>query len=179
MLQMDERVVVARAAGGDANAFATLVRAHQGRVRAFLLRLSSGNHALADDLAQETFLEAFRKLAQYRGEGSFGGWLYRIAYSRFLMDRRTRKETTAEVDLEQSAASEPGNMARLDLTRAMASLSAGERAALTLCYALGHSNEEAAEILSLPLGTVKSHILRGKEKLQNLLGAWRSNEAQA
>jgi len=176
---MEERALAARAALGDAAAFAALVRAHQSRVRAFLLRLSSGNHALADDLAQETFLEAFRKLAQYRGEGSFGGWLYRIAYTRFLMDRRARKEIPAEIDLEPGAARESDDMARLDLERAMASLSPGERAALTLCYALGHSNEEAADILKMPLGTVKSHILRGREKLQNLLGAWRSDEAQA
>ena len=176
---MDERALVVRAARGDAAAFAALVRAHQSRVRAFLLRLSSGDHALADDLAQETFLEAFRKLAQYRGEGSFGGWLYRIAYTRFLMDRRARKEAPSEIDPEPSAASEGSDMARLDLERAMARLSAAERASLTLCYALGHSNEEAAAILKMPLGTVKSHILRGREKLQNLLGAWRSDEAQA
>ena len=176
---MDERALVARAARGDAAAFATLVRAHQSRVRAFLLRLSSGDHALADDLAQETFLEAFRKLSQFRGEGSLGGWLYRIAYTRFLMERRVRKEAPAEIDPEPSMASEGADMARLDLERAMARLSAPERAALTLCYALGHSNEEAAAILSLPLGTVKSHILRGREKLQALLGAWRNGEAQA
>ena len=176
---MDERALAARAARGDAAAFAALVRAHQSRVRAFVLRLCSGDHALADDLAQETFLEAFRKLGQYRAEGSLGGWLYRIAYTRFLMHRRTRKEEPSEAEPDAIATSEPGDMARLDLERAMARLSAPERAALTLCYALGHSNEEASEILKMPLGTVKSHILRGREKLQNLLGAWRNDEAQA
>jgi RNA polymerase sigma-70 factor (ECF subfamily) len=139
-------------------------------VRGFLRRLTRGDAALADDLAQETFLEAWRKLAQYRGEGSFGGWLCGIAWSRFLMDRRRRKEQPLE-DPDQTAAFDPqeSHDARLDLERAMARLAAPERAALTLCYALGHSHGEAAEILSLPLGTIKSHVLRGREKLKAML----------
>lgn len=176
---MDERALAARAARGDANAFTSLVRTHQSRVRGFLLRLSSGDHALADDLAQETFIEAFRKLGQYRSEGSLAGWLFRIAYTRFLMDRRKRKERPTEDEPVESAEGKPASMARLDLTRAMARLTPAERASITLCYALGHSNEEAATILNLPLGTVKSHILRGREKLQKLLGAWRNDEAEA
>ncbi len=176
---MDERALVARAVRGDANAFAALVRAHQSRVRGFSLRLAGGDHALADDLAQETFIEAFRKLAQFRGDGSLAGWLCRIAYSRFLMNRRARKETPSEAEPEDGAESETAGMARLDLERAMAHLMPEERAALTLCYALGHSNEEAAGILSLPLGTVKSHILRGRAKLQKLLTGWRDGEEEA
>ena len=62
-----------------------------------------------------------------------------------------------------------GSAAKLDLERAMARLAPAESAALTLCYALGHSHGEAAEILNLPLGTVKSHVLRGREKLQAML----------
>ena len=151
-------------------AFGRLVREHQSKVRGFLRRLTRGDAALADDLAQETFLEAYRKLAQYRGEGSFSSWLCGIAWSRFLMDRRKRKEEPLdEMDEQAGADPAPASIARLDLERAMARLSAEERAALTLCYALGHSHGEAAEILSLPLGTVKSHVLRGREKLKALL----------
>lgn len=151
-------------------AFGRLVREHQAKVRGFLRRLTRGDAALADDLAQETFLEAYRKLAQYRGEGSFSSWLCGIAWSRFLMERRKRKEEPlGEMDEQASADPAPASIARLDLERAMARLSAEERAALTLCCALGHSHGEAAEILSLPLGTVKSHVLRGREKLKALL----------
>ncbi|HWA90394.1 MAG TPA: sigma-70 family RNA polymerase sigma factor [Rhizomicrobium sp.] len=150
--------------------FARLVREHQSQVRAFLRRLTRGDAALADDLAQETFLEAHRKLAQYRGEGSFASWLCGIAWSRFLMERRKRKEEPlAEIDERAGADPRDASDARLDLERAMARLSAEERAALTLCYALGHSHGEAAAILSLPLGTVKSHVLRGREKLKAML----------
>jgi RNA polymerase sigma-70 factor (ECF subfamily) len=137
-------------------------------LRGFLRRLTRGDHALADDLAQETFLEAWRKLSQYRGEGNFGGWLTRIAWSRFLMEARKRKPELLEDLPEQGVETSPD--AKLDLESAMRRISANERAALTLCYALGHSNEEAAEILDMPLGTVKSHVLRGREKLRTLLG---------
>jgi RNA polymerase sigma-70 factor (ECF subfamily) len=169
---MDERAILARATAGDPVALGSIVKTYQSRIRGFALRLTAGDHALADDLAQDTFIEAFRKLRQYRAEGTFVGWLYRIAYSRFLMDRRRRKTSSADDAPEPSAENETGDMARLDLERAMARISPEERAALTLCYALGHSNEEAAAILSLPLGTVKSHILRGREKLKRLLGPW-------
>ena len=160
------------AAAGDTAAFGSLVRIHQSKVRGFLRRLTRGDAALADDLAQETFLEAHRKVAQYRGEGSFGSWLCGIAWSRFLMERRKRKEEPLDTVPEAgSMDAGPAIIARLDLERAMARLSAEERAALTLCYALGHSHGEAAEILSLPLGTVKSHVLRGREKLKAMLEA--------
>src|ERR1700742_3413220 len=164
---MDTNDLIARAASGDSAAFALIVRQHQSMLRGFLRRLARGDAALADDIAQETFLEAWRKLAQYRRDGSFAGWLTRIAWSRFLMDARKRKPELLEDLPEQRIETSPD--AKLDLERAMAKLSANERAELTLCYALGHSNEEAAAILSMPLGTVKSHVLRGREKLRALL----------
>ena len=150
--------------------FGRLVREHQSAVRAFLRRLTRGDAALADDLAQETFFEAHRKLAQFRGEGSFSSWLFGIAWSRFLMERRKRKEEPLGETLDTASFDpRPASEARLDLERAMARLSAEERAALTLCYALGHSHGEAADILDMPLGTVKSHVLRGREKLKTML----------
>src|ERR1700749_1899063 len=167
---MSAEGLLREAAAGDAAAFGALVREHQSKVRGFLRRLTKGDTALADDLAQETFLEAWRKIAQYRGEGSFNGWLCGIARWRFLMERRKRKEEAPE-DIHHSVSFAPqeSSAAKLDLERAMARLAPAESAALTLCYALGHSHGEAAEILNLPLGTVKSHVLRGREKLQAML----------
>lgn len=164
---MSDSNLITRAAAGDAAAFSALVREHQSALRGFLRRLTRSDQALADDIAQDTFFEAWRKISQYRGEGSFAGWLSRIAWSRFLMEARKRKPELLEDLPEQSVETSPD--AKLDLENAMRRISAGERAALTLCYALGHSNEEAAAILSIPLGTVKSHILRGREKLRALL----------
>jgi RNA polymerase sigma-70 factor (ECF subfamily) len=165
---MDEGILLGRAAAGDAAAFGLLVRQYQSQLRGFLRRLARGDHALADDLSQETFLEAWKKIAQYRGEGSFAGWLLRIGWSRYLMTARQRKLEPLDTQIEIAEAAGDPN-ARLDLENAMAILSAGERAALTICYALGHSNEEGAKILDMPLGTLKSHIARGREKLRRML----------
>jgi RNA polymerase sigma-70 factor (ECF subfamily) len=169
---LSDELLIRRAAAGDGAAFNLLVRQHQSKTRGFLRRLTRGDSALADDLAQETFFEAWRKIGQFRAEGSFAGWLCGIAWSRFLMNRRKRREEPLE-DADETASFDPGpaSQTRLDLERAMARLAAPERAALTLCYALGHSHSEAAEILGMPLGTVKSHVLRGREKLQTMLEA--------
>jgi RNA polymerase sigma-70 factor (ECF subfamily) len=172
---MEEEGLTRQAALGDQAAFARLVRQHQSRLRGFLRRLTRGDASLADDLAQESFLEAWTKLAQFRGEGSFAGWLLRIAWTRYLMAARRRKlEPLEETDGSgvtpewQNAAANPD--LRLDLESAMRRLSPGERAALTLCYAQGFSSGEAAGILEMPTGTLKSHIARGRAKLMVLLG---------
>lgn len=157
-----------RAATGDVAAFGALVRQHQSSVRGFLRRLTKGDAALADDLAQETFLEAHRKIAQFQGHGSFTGWLYAIAWSRFLMENRKRKlEPLDEMDERVAPSIDPA--IKLDLEKAMTLLRPPERAALTLCFALGMPHEEAAAAMGVPLGTLKSHVARGREKLKNLL----------
>lgn len=171
---MDDNEPLARkAATGDTAAFSTLVRRHQSRLRGFLMRMTKGNVALADDLAQETFIEAFRKIGQY-GQGSFFGWLCAIAYSRYLMEARKRKleslDEAAEAAIpDEAPGAERSAAARIDLERAMVQLVPAQRAALTLCFALGMTNEEAASAMGVPLGTLKSHVNRGKEKLQYLL----------
>ncbi len=152
-----------------ADAFSALVRQHQSALRGFLRRLTRGDHALADDLAQETFLEAFRKLEQFRGDSPFAAWLYAIAWSRFLMAARKRKLEPLEDEESEGFHPEAASIARLDLEKALSLLRAPERAALTLCFALGMPHEEAAAALAMPLGTVKSHIARGREKLKTLL----------
>ena len=160
-----------RAAAKDVAAFNALARQHQSKVRGLLLRLTRGNHALADDLAQETFLEAWRGLGNFRGDSAFSTWLYRIAYSRFLMSARKRKPDDQLDDWQgETQSGESATLARIDLERAFAKLSPPESAALTLCFALGLSNTEAADAMDMPLGTLKSHVLRGREKLKAHLG---------
>jgi RNA polymerase sigma-70 factor (ECF subfamily) len=163
---MDEGALIPLAAAGDRTAFGTLVRMHQSRLRGFLRRLTRGDHALADDLAQDAFLEAWRKIGQFRREGSFGSWLAAIGYRNYLMAARRRKLEPLEEDFE---ASEPPRELRIDIESAMTRLSLPERAALTLCYAQEYTNDEAAGILAMPLGTLKSHVARGREKLRKLL----------
>jgi RNA polymerase sigma factor (sigma-70 family) len=138
------------------------VRRHERRVRSFLARLTRGDGA--DDLAQETFLQAWRSAGDWRGEGSYEGWLLRIAWRRFLCSRRGRREEAAAAPDERAA---PGGApeARLDIERALAALPARERAAALLCYAEGYSHGEAAAIMELPLGTLKSLAARAKAAL--------------
>jgi RNA polymerase sigma factor (sigma-70 family) len=156
------------AATGDVAAFGFLVRQHQSPLRGYLRRLTRGNHALADDLAQETFLEAHRKLSQFAGKGSFAGWLYAIAWSRFLMETRKRKLEPLD-DMDERVAPQIDPAIKLDLEKALAMLRPPERSALTLCFALGMPHEEAAAVMKVPLGTLKSHVARGREKLKILL----------
>ncbi len=159
---------------GDAADFACLVRLHQGPLRGLLLRLTKGDKELADDLAQDTFLSAYRALRRFRQDAAFGTWLYRIGWNAYLQYQRKAKVPVAE-DLEPedfASAIEPAGDIRIDLERAMYQLRPEVRVALTLHLSLGFSHEETAELLGLPLGTVKSHILRGREKLRHALSAW-------
>jgi RNA polymerase sigma-70 factor (ECF subfamily) len=181
--QLIARVVVQ----DDRHAFSELVRRHQSAVRATLRRLTAGNHALADDLAQETFMLAYRNLKSFRQEAQFSTWLYRIATNAFLADARKRKEEllgdrdadlVADEDADGAGQDEGagdharGAALRLDMERALAVLSDGERAAIVQCYHNDLSHEEAAYVLNCPVGTVKTHILRAKQKLKAELAAW-------
>ncbi|HEY6965214.1 MAG TPA: sigma-70 family RNA polymerase sigma factor, partial [Erythrobacter sp.] len=131
--RIDQALVARALLADDARAFEQLVRRHQGMVRAQLRRLLHGDAARADDLAQETFLLAWRKLHQFRGEARFATWLYRIAYSCFLQWARKRQHP-ADAEAEGVAAAQrPASEAvalQLDLGRAMRSLSADEQTVL-------------------------------------------------
>jgi len=184
----DAALVARCLAGDDRHAFNVLVRRHQGAVRALLRRLTKGDEAWADDLAQETFIQAHRKLNQFRGDARFGTWVYRIAYNTFLMALRSRKteesldemapiadrdddDNGVEVQTEAAEAD-----MQMDLARAMQQLSTAERAAIAQCYYLDRSHEEAAYALDCPVGTVKSHIARAKQKLKAYLKVWEPSQ---
>jgi len=148
----------------DRHAFAVLVRRHQASVRGLLRRLTAGDPALADDLAQETFLRAYRALATYRGEAKLSSWLLRIAHRTFLSDARAGAARRVEATEERPEAADLA--VRYDLERALRLLSTEERAAIALTYGEDLSHEEAAAILDWPLGTLKTRILHAKEKLR-------------
>ena len=155
------------AQAGSAQAFGRLVRLHQQGLRMFLRRLS-GNWAEADDLAQETFVTAWERIARFRQDGNFRAWLFGIGWRKYREGkrgwlRRMRREQHYN-GMEQAVVNaDPG--LRLDIAAALAGLSAEQRAAVILCLGQEFSHAEAAEALDLPLGTVKSHVARGREKL--------------
>ncbi len=169
---LPESTLVARAARRDRLAFAELVRRHQGKVRALLLRLT-GDRSQADDLAQEVFLRAYRGLVGFEGRSSIGTWLYRISYNVYLNHRtRTRSFAALPEDYDARAAapddalSAPRSDLRRDLVAAISELPERYRAVIVLYYLQEVSYPEIAEILELPLGTVKTHLHRAKRLLR-------------
>ena len=135
-------------------------------MRAFLAR--TAGRAQADDIAQETFVKAWRKAGAYSGAGSYRSWLLGIAWHEFLSaQRRQRPEDPLE---DHDAAQPSGADARIDAARALAALEPRERAAAQLCFGYGHSHAEAAEIMNLPLGTLKSIVARARTRLVAYLG---------
>jgi len=155
-----------RAAEGDGAAFAMLVEKHERPLRAFLSRMAGPE--LADDIAQEAFVKAWRAAAQYDGRARYSTWLTRIAW-RCRLDE-LRKSKPREFDVAP-AAQEPGE--RMAVNDMLARLSEKERAALVLCDGHGWTHAEAADLLAMPLGTLKSTIARAKEKCRAM---WSGDE---
>lgn len=172
MSQTADHQLVARVVSGqDTRAFGELVRRHQSHVRNFLRKLT-GDYTLADDLAQDCFMHAWDKLQTYSGKGSFIGWLLKVAYTTFLQSKRKSKRygeileqvghaTANDVPAYGGPSEEVG-----DLERFLAVLTEEERAIMVMSYACGLSHREISESMGMPVGTVKSVIFRGKEKIR-------------
>jgi RNA polymerase sigma factor (sigma-70 family) len=164
--------LAALAAGGDRRAFGELARRHASAVRALLRRMGAES-ALADDLAQDAFLAAFESIGEFRGEGAFVGWVKRIAARLYLKrwKKRAELDPVEGVEMDGGSGGEGEAAQRLDLDGALASLTPSERLCVSLCYGAGLSHAEAAAALKSPLGTVKSHVKRGLDKLKLRLGS--------
>jgi RNA polymerase sigma-70 factor (ECF subfamily) len=161
--------LVAMAAVGGRDAFGELVRRHGSAVRGLLRRMGA-DAALADDLAQDAFLAAFEQIGEFRGEGTFQAWVKRIAAR--LYGKRWRRDSRLDLMAEPPEPdespdnAEAGAADRIDLDEALRTLSPVERVCVTLCYGGGLSHAEAAAALNTPLGTIKSHVKRGLDKLK-------------
>jgi RNA polymerase sigma-70 factor (ECF subfamily) len=159
-----------RVMAGDRAAFDVLVARHEARLRAFLRKLC-GSAAAADDLAQEAFVRAWQRCRQFDGSGSYAAWLVRIGWRLFLdLERHEqhlqRKHAQA---VELTDATNPDQGARLDVAAALAALPSRERACLLLCDVEGWSHTEAARLLELPLGTLKSVVARARDTVRRHL----------
>jgi DNA-directed RNA polymerase specialized sigma24 family protein len=165
-----EAALVARAARGDRAAFSALAAAHEARLRQFVVRVVGPGDA--DDVAQEALVKAWLSLAAYRGDAPFGAWLAGIAWRGALDHRRRARRATARDTAwsgERDGAAHGPGAAPVELERALAALSDLERAALVLTHGHGWSHAEAARILGLPLGTLKSLALRARAKARAAL----------
>ena len=164
-----EATLVRLAQADDSRAFDELIRRRQGRTRALLRRLSADT-SLGDDLAQETFVQAWRHLGRLRDPAGFGAWLRRIAINVWLQyARRIRLDVDAQQDVEAVRAPDVFHDHRLDVEAALAALRPIERLCVLLALSEGMTHAEIVATTSLPLGTVKSHIARGTTRLRRYL----------
>jgi len=178
--RQDELALIERCRKGDLGAFEELYRTHAGRLYSVALRLV-GNPADAEDLLQEIFLAAHRKLDTFRGESSLGTWLYRLATNLCLDHLRSRTGRSRHVT--DSIDDEPGlfdvatsslaeqTVTRMDLERALARLPEGCRSAFVLHDVEGLEHREVAEILGVAEGTSKSQVHKARLKLRKMLGS--------
>lgn len=153
----EDLALAQRSAAGDQAAFAALVDKYERSLRSFLLKTFGAD--VADDIAQDAFLKAWRAAGQYDGRARFSTWLIRIAWRCRLdtLRRQVRSEDVSQVAAVGSA--EPGEVADM-----LSRLSESERASLVLCEGHGWTHAEAAELLEMPLGTLKSTVARAKAK---------------
>ena len=167
-----DEALVAAAQSGSADAFSRLVERHQQALRAFLRR-TCGDWAMADDLAQETFMAAWSRIGRLKTGASVRAWLCGIGYNKHLTAVRSagrERARGAVYDAARDPVIDAAAEDKIALEKAMADLPAEQRACVALCLAAEFSHAEAAEALDMPLGTVKSHVSRGRARLMQALG---------
>lgn len=160
-------MLVSLAREGEKAAFEQLVVRRQAQVRGLLNRLCQ-DRSLADDLAQQSFLQAFLKITKLKDEKAFGAWLKRLSINVWLQHCRKRDLLESNDEAEEQAIT-PTPAERRDLDSALAELKTTERICIVLSYQEAMSHNDIAEVTQMPLGTVKSHIKRGTERLKVLL----------
>ena len=175
-----DATLIERCRDGDLKAFDRLVEKYQGRLYNSLVHWS-GSPEDAEDIAQETFVQAYRKLDSFQGRSSFFTWLYRIAFHLAVSrTRRKRREQSLEARVEetgQEVVSEDESAERLVLRaeqvamvrKAIACLQEDHRAVLVLRDLEGLCYETIGEILELAPGTVRSRLHRARQQLRELL----------
>ena len=172
-----DAALVRRAVSGDTAAFEQLYRRHAGRVHGAILRLVGMDRARAEELTQDAFVQAWRKLGSFRHESAFATWLHRLGVNIALMDLRIRRDEDAmdDDDLQAAAGGEIPFCAaeRGDLERAVAALPTRARAVLVLHDVEGYKHEEISAELRMAVGSSKAQLHRARGLLRRKLGGER------
>jgi RNA polymerase sigma-70 factor (ECF subfamily) len=169
-----ERRLVKEALNGDFLAFERLYRDNERKVFALCLRLSS-DAALAEELTQEVFVRAWRKLGSFRGESAFSSWLYPMTVNVALTERRSRRRREARIVATEDPAQleraprAPRPEAGFDIEKALATLPPGARTVFVLHDVEGRTHEEIAALLNLAAGTSKAQLHRARRLLREVL----------
>ena len=160
----------------DHQAFRELIGRHQNDIRNLLLKLVNFNDRDLDDLAQETIIRIYKYLKTFKGQSSFKTWLYTITYRVFIdankkgKKYRQLKNEEEKVSLQKKEAYSKID-SKIDAEITISCLRPEEKVAIQLSYLQGFSHKEIAEILDCPIGTVKSHINRGKQRIRKFYKA--------
>lgn len=185
MVATDQALIERVAASHCRDSFSILVERHQSDLRYSLRQMTGWDEALADDLAQETFIKAFQAIGSYKAEAKFSSWLYRIAYNQMISHFRLARNREI-TGIEESLINERENLVsgeflqqelHQDLARAMRQLPTQQRMAIHLHLHRQLTHQEICTIMEIPLGTVKTCITRGKATLRDLLSSWKNEEA--
>jgi len=175
--------LIQRAQQGDSDAFATLFHSHKTRVYSLCLRMTN-NAAEAEDLAQDAFLQVFRKLSTFRGDSALSTWLYRIAVNTVLMHFRRKSPFRISLDepikgddngrpARREYGSRDGRLetsvTRVALARAISELPEGYRSIFLLHEVEGYQHREIAKLLGCSVGTSKSQLHKAKLRIRDLL----------
>jgi RNA polymerase sigma factor (sigma-70 family) len=179
---LDHSALVALAKSGDKAAFSELVQRYQSSLRSLLRRLS-GDAELATDLSQQAFLSAWISLSDLNELGAFPVWLRAVAVNVWRKHCRHKNPLRNADDIDEAGESVLSALGDsvgegMDLDRALSLLSADVRLCIVLCYHEGMSHRLITEATSIPLGTVKSHILRGSKILREFLSAYSDRESR-
>lgn len=182
---VSDHALARNAAGGDMQAFEELYARHHRRVYSLCLRMT-GNAAEAEDLAQEAFIQLFRKIGSFRGDSAFTTWLHRLTVNQVLMHFRKKsvrvEKTTDEGETPVQVVrgtEDPARMPvvdRIALERAVAQLPPGYRTVFVLHDVEGHEHDEIARMLGVAVGTSKSQLHKARMKLRGLLRQYSSLE---
>lgn len=181
MKQIEDAVLVELAVSkNDQRAFAELVDRHQSNLRYSMRQLTDWNEALADDLTQDAFVQAFKELHRFRKQAKFSSWLYRIGYNTFLqhvrkkqLDMQSIEDQTHETEaMAADLSSESESDLHRKVARLLATLEPERRSVLHLLLHRQCTQQEISTLMGIPLGTVKTHINRGRAILQSSLRDW-------
>lgn len=189
-VRQDEYAIIERCKQGDISAFDELIRRYEKQIYNFAFRLC-GNYDDANDVISEAFIKVFNAIQSFRGDANFSTWLFRIVTNVYLDERKRSKghlniPLDEYIELEESTVTRqiedpsPGPIEQLEakersdiLQEAINSLPDYQRVMVVLFHTQGKSYEEIAEIIGLPIGTVKSRLNRARLALKDKLQAVR------
>jgi RNA polymerase sigma-70 factor (ECF subfamily) len=180
--EMPEAEAIERARNGDVRGYESLYHSHRSRVYSLCLRFT-GNTSDAEDLAQDVFLQVYRKISTFRGDAKFGSWLYRVAMNLVLMHFRRRRPHEISLNAPRTLNSDPMQsqlrdqswtssflVERVALGRALGSLSKARRSVVLLHDVNGFTHGEVGQRLGLAAGTSKSQLHKAHVELRDMLG---------